>query len=122
MSRGSGARHSYTQETVLKAITGSGSIISTIAKRLGCGWMTARKYINKWEATRQAMIDEQETILDMAESKLYESIQGGNTQDAKWLLSTKGKARGFSERREYEHSGSVSGLVIVRARQADDED
>ena len=107
MSRGSGARHSYTQETVLKAITGSGSIISTIAKRLGCGWMTARKYINKWEATRQAMIDEQETILDMAESKLYESIQSGNTQDAKWLLSTKGKDRGFNEKHEIEHSGAV---------------
>ena len=117
-----GAPKTYKQADVLEAIKGSGAIVSTIAKRLGCKWITAKRYVEKWEATKQAYLDEQETILDMAESKLYESIQTGNTQDAKWLLSTKGKARGFSERREYEHSGSVSGLVIVRARQADDED
>ena len=97
----------YTPEDIIEAIKGSGSIISTIAKRLGCTWTTARTYINKWESTKQAFIDETETILDMAESKLYESIQSGNTQDAKWLLSTKGKDRGFNEKHEIEHSGAV---------------
>ena len=102
-----GAPKTYKQEDMLEAIKGSGAIVSTIAKRLGCKWITAKRYIEKWEATRQAFADEQETILDMAESKLYESIQGGNTQDAKWLLSTKGKDRGFNEKHEIEHSGAV---------------
>ena len=100
MSTGPGTRHKYTMETALEAIKGSGAIISTVAKRLGCGWMTARATIEKWDETKRAFSDEQETILDMAESKLYESIQNGNTQDAKWLLSTKGKNRGYSERKE----------------------
>lgn len=95
-----GAPKTYTTEDVLQAIKGSGAIVSTVAKRLSCQWITAKRYIDKWDETRRAFIDETETILDMAESKLYESIQGGNTQDAKWLLSTKGKNRGYSERKE----------------------
>ena len=96
----SGAVRRFTPELVIEAIKGSGAIMSTIARRLSCDWRTADKYCQKWEATRHALANETETILDMAESKLYESIQGGNTQDAKWLLSTKGKRRGFTERHE----------------------
>ena len=88
------------QADVLKAIKGSGAVMSTIAKRLGCAWYTARKYVNKWGATRQAYEDEEQMILDLAESKIYESINNGNTQDAKWLLAMKGKKRGFTERHE----------------------
>jgi len=93
------------QAQVLKAIKGSGAVMSTIAKRLDCAWYTARKYVNEWEATRQAYEDEEQMILDLAESKIYESINNGNTQDAKWLLATKGKKRGFTEKQEVEHTG-----------------
>ena len=95
------------QSQVLKAIKGSGAVISTIAKRLDCAWYTARKWVNHWDVTRQAYEDELETILDMAESAVYKSIQEGNTQDAKWLLSTKGKYRGFSEKHDINLSGNV---------------
>lgn len=88
------------QQDILTAINGSGAVMSTIAKRLGVSWNTAQKWCQKWDATKQALSDEENKILDLAESKLYESIQSGNTQDAKWLLSTKGKRRGFSERHE----------------------
>jgi hypothetical protein len=90
----------YSQDIILKAIKDSGGIVSTVARRLDCQWITAKTYINKWEATKRAMSDEEETVLDMAESAVYKSIKEGNTQDAKWLLSTKGKNRGFSERQE----------------------
>lgn len=95
------------QEDVLQAIQGSGGVMSTIAKRLDCAWNTARTWCNNWEETRQALDDECQKILDLAESKLYESISSGNTQDAKWLLSTKGKSRGYSSKHEIEHSGAV---------------
>lgn len=92
--------YNYSKEEVLEAIKGSGSIMTAVAKRLKCDWATARAYVRKWEETKQAWDNEGEHILDMAESKLYQSIQEGNTQDAKWLLATKGKRRGFSERHE----------------------
>jgi hypothetical protein len=107
-----GSSRDFPQDAVLQAIKGSGSIISTIAKRLNCDWITAKRYVNKWEITRKAYEAEEETVLDMAESKLYEGIQQGNTQDAKWLLSTKGKKRGFTERHEV--TGPDGGAIIIK--------
>jgi len=104
----------YDMQTVIDAISGSGAIMSTIAKRLNCGWATARSYVQRWEETRQAYEDEEQTILDMAESTLYQAIRNNDVQAAKWVLSTKGKARGFSEKYEFEHSGKDGGPIEVR--------
>ncbi len=108
------------QADVLKAIKGSGAVMSTIAKRLDCAWYTARKYVNEWEATRQAYEDEEQMILDLAESKIYESINNGNTQDAKWLLATKGKKRGFSERHEITGADGIPIEVSVTWGKSED--
>lgn len=88
----------YTEKKVLAAIKGSGGIITTIANRLGSDWHTAKKLSMQWDTTRTAYKDERETILDMSESSVLKSIKEGNTQDAKWLLSTLGKDRGFGDR------------------------
>jgi hypothetical protein len=98
----------FTKTKILKAIKGCGGIVSAVAKRLDCDWNTADKYIKMYDETKQAMLDEKETILDMAESAVYNSIKEGNTQDAKWVLSTIGKKRGFSEKMEISHSGEVT--------------
>jgi hypothetical protein len=98
----------YTVKTILKAIKGCGGIVSTVAKRLKCDWNTADKYIKMYDETKQAIQDEKETILDMAEGVLYESIKEKDVQSAKWLLSVMGKKRGFSEKLQLEHSGEVT--------------
>ena len=90
----------FPKKKLMKAIEGSGGVVSMVAKRLGCAWSTAEKYIHNWEDTAEAFRDECEQILDMAESQVYKSIQEGNSTDAKWLLATKGKGRGYSERTE----------------------
>ena len=113
-----GAPKKYTQQNVLEAIKGSGAIVSTVARRLGCEWITAKRYIEAWEDTAQAFKDEEETILDMAESKLYEAIQKDDIQAAKWLLSTKGKRRGYSERHEI--TGANSEPIRIEVVNADD--
>lgn len=97
-----------TNKTIIEAIKGSGGIISTIAKRLNVSWHTADKYTQRSDATKDALADERESVLDMAEGALYGSIKGGNTQDAKWLLATKGRKRGFNEKQEIEISGGIS--------------
>jgi len=100
------------QDIVLDAIKGSGAIMSTIARRLGVDWHTADKYCRKWEATKQALIDEEERTLDLAESTLLKSIESGDTQSAKWYLSTKGKKRGYSERHEITGAEGVAIKVV----------
>lgn len=90
----------YKTSVFEQAIPGSGGIISTIAKRVGCDWSTARKRIRESPKLTELYNNERETILDMAESTIFTSIRNGDTQDAKWLLSRLGKDRGYSERQE----------------------
>ena len=103
-----------TTDEIIEAIKGSGGIISTIAKRLNVSWHTADKYIKKSKQTKQAITNEREAILDMAEGALYGSIKEGNTQDAKWLLATKGRHRGYGESLEVKNSGTVEISLIKR--------
>ena len=49
-----------------------------------------------------------EGVLDMAESVVYKSAKDGNTQDAKWLLSKKGKDRGYGDSVDLQHSGRAT--------------
>jgi hypothetical protein len=98
----------YTQQQIIEAIKDSGSKISNIAKKLGCSWVTANAYVKKWAETKEAFESEEQKILDVCEATLYKSVQGGDTQAAKWILSTKGKKRGWGEKIELEHSGNVT--------------
>ncbi len=111
-----GSTKQYTKEIVLEAIKGSGAITQVIAGRLKCSWDTARKYINKWEETRIAYKNEEEIILDMCESAIYNSIKDGNTQDAKWMLVMRAKRRGYVEKYELEHTGDDRKLIVEIVR------
>lgn len=90
----------YKAQDFIKAIPGSGGIISTIARRVGCEWHTAKTWIDKSPRVRQVYDDEIESIIDLAESILIKSIKDGDSQDAKWFLARKGKTRGYVERQE----------------------
>ena len=103
----------YTVADFEPHIPGSGGIISTIAKRVGCNWITARIHIDNSPTLTRMYNDECESVLDMAESVLIKSIQGGDTQDAKWLLARKGKQRGYADKLETEVSGPDGGPVYV---------
>ncbi len=89
-----------SKKAIIEAIKDSGGIMSTIARRLGVTWHTADTWVKQYDETKQALQDEREAILDLAESTLFRNIKDGNSQDAKWLLSTMGKNRGYSERHE----------------------
>lgn len=93
----------FSTKKILKAIENSGGIISTIAKRLGCDWMTARRYIDAHIEAVQALKAEQEAMLDMAESNLLAQVQSGDFPAVKFYLMTKGKERGYT----YETSTAV---------------
>jgi len=90
----------YDENKVIEAIKGSAGITSTIANKLNCSWVTADNYVKKWESTKSAYSDEVEKVLDLCETTLYSSVKNGDVQSAKWILSTKGKKRGYSEKTE----------------------
>ena len=90
----------YKMEDVAEAIQGSGGVVSTVASHLGCTWHTARRCIDRWEHTRELAKDEEEAVIDMAESIVIGSINKGDVSMAKWMLATKGRRRGYGDKQE----------------------
>jgi len=88
----------FEPDKIINAIKGSGGIITTIAKKLGVSWNTAKSYIEEHESTLQAYNDEEEKILDIADEQLYKAIKKGDLSAVKWLQATKGKKRGYVEK------------------------
>jgi hypothetical protein len=101
------------EKQTLEAIKGSAGIISTIAKRLTVDWHTAESYIQKYPSALEAFAAEREGILDMAEATIFTAIKQGDTGSAKWILSTIGRKRGFTEKQEIGITGSDGGPVEI---------
>ena len=87
----------YKAQDFIDAIPGSGGIISTISRKLGCSWDTVKRAIDDYPTVKAAYDNESEKVLDMAESVLLKNIEGGDSADAKWYLSRKGKRRGYGD-------------------------
>ena len=65
----------YTAQQFIDAIPGTGGIITVIAKRVGCSWHTAKRYVDTYATVQQAHQDEQEAILDLAEARTIEEVE-----------------------------------------------
>jgi len=76
----------FTAKQFTDAIPGTGGIIAAIAKRVGCDWHTAKKYIDTLPTVRQAYEDECSNIDDLAESTVIKAIKDGDVGSAKWWL------------------------------------
>ena len=87
----------YKKADILKAIKGSGGTVLTVAQALKCDWHTAKKNIEKYEETREALDGEQETGLDKVEGKAYELAENGDGAMIRFILATKGRKRGYGE-------------------------
>lgn len=100
-----------SKQAVLKAIKGSHGIVSRVAEKLGRDWVTARKYIDRWEETQEALEAEQERITDVAESRLIKALDNGDQWAVKFWLTTMGRKRGFITKSEI--AGDINGKIEV---------
>ena len=115
----------YRAQQFIDAIPGSAGIISTIARRVGCDWHTAKKYIDKFATVKAAYDDECDANLDRAESLIITNIGFGlrdqkehkttvESADARWYLMMKGKQRGYVQKQEMDvTSGGEQIRVLV---------
>ena len=104
-------RSQYTAQQFIDAIPNSAGIISTIAKRVGCHWHTAKKYIHGMPTVLAAYEDECNKVLDLAETVILESLQQKDEQMAKWYLTMKGRDRGYAQTQRNEVTGVEGGPV-----------
>jgi len=106
------AAKEYTLEEVLAGVTNSYGIISRVADNMGCTWGTAKKYVDMYPEAVELFAQETERVLDLAESKVIKAINLDDVGTAKWLLSTKGKHRGYNS--AVEVTGKDGGAIEVK--------
>jgi DNA-binding MarR family transcriptional regulator len=91
--------YNFQKSEIKNAIDGSGGYISEIARRLGCDWHTADKYIKQFELMAELQIEDEKST-DRAEIKLMEAVEKGEIAAIIFRLKTKAKKRGYVERQE----------------------
>lgn len=96
------------KKNLLEALEQSLGIVTTACKIVGCARSTFYKYY-KDDQDFRASVDELENLtLDFVESKLHKQIENDNTTATIFYLKTKGKKRGYIERKEVEMTAEVS--------------
>lgn len=99
MARNKGGRPlKFTVEQVLAAIKDTGGIKSEVCQRLDCGRRTIYNYIDKFPEIKDAFGEEEDKVLDMAESALFSLIQNGDSTAIFYFLNNKGRSRGYGNR------------------------
>ena len=109
-----GKNNHYAAADFIEHIPGSGGIISTIAKRVGCAWHTAKKYCTEYATVAKVYQDECEGVTDLAESTVLKAIRDGDVSAAKWYLTMKAKDRGYAERKEITGADGQPQEMVLR--------
>jgi predicted transcriptional regulator len=101
-----------TKTNFKKAMDGSGGILAHIAKKLGVGRSAVTQYVQRHKDVQELLKEEEESINDLAESKLIQKINEGNTKMIKFRLVTKARNRGYIEKQEVEYTGEIRPTTI----------
>ena len=84
-------RNQFKASDFINAIPGTAGIIDSIAKKVGCDWHTAKKYIKEYSSIEEAYNDEVERVSDLAVTVVIKAIRDGDIPTAKWYLTKKRK-------------------------------
>lgn len=97
----------FTKDQVELAIRASRGNRYSTAQILNCDWATVNNYITRYPELQKAMDETREKMVDVVENALHNQIDLGNITGIIFFLKTQGKDRGYIERSEIEHSGSM---------------
>lgn len=105
---------------MIEALTKSLGIVTTACKQVNISRETHYRWMQEDTTYKTAVEDISDIALDFAESKLHGLIDKGDTSANIFYLKTKGKKRGYIEKSEIEHSGSIQNLpeVIIKTNNA----
>ncbi len=101
-------KREQTCQRIIQALRETKGLLTLAAHKAGVSYPTINRYAHDFPSVREAVLEAKESVLDFAESKLYENIKGGDNACIIFYLKTQGKARGYLERQEIEHSGYIS--------------
>lgn len=81
--------------------------IAAVARALGSTRQTVYDKIKKYPKLQATLKETRETMLDNAETTLYDEALNGNITALIFFLKTQGKSRGYTERTEVQHDGGL---------------
>jgi hypothetical protein len=90
----------YTAAQVAAALVSTKGLVYLAAKRLKCDVDTVYNYCKRYPSVQAARDAMRGQLVDLAEQKLWESIQSGEAWGITLCLKTLGKDRGYVERQE----------------------
>jgi hypothetical protein len=96
-ARGSTLIGGRSEDDVIEAIFQGMGIKTAIAKKLGCGRSTLDALIRSNPRISEAYTEALDHLLDAAEHKLVEQVLKGDMKAIRYLLDTKGRARGYGQ-------------------------
>lgn len=94
------------------AITGSGGVVSDIARKLGISRQACYKRLQRPDLA-ELLHQEREATLDRAQTALMRLIDEGDGPSIRFILSTLGKHRGFTTRSELAADVNGTGSVTI---------
>lgn len=96
-----------TAQRIIKALGESRGLLTMAARRAGVSYPTVKRYAAEFQSVKDAVQAAKESMADFTEGKLFKKISDGDTACIIFYLKTQCKARGYIEKQEIEHSGSI---------------
>jgi hypothetical protein len=102
----------YTAQQMIDALVATKGMKTLAAVRLGCAYNTVQSYIEKYPTVREAYETAHSKMGDAVELKLYDKAMNGDTTAMIFMLKTKFRERGYSER--FEMTGKGGGAIVYK--------
>jgi hypothetical protein len=102
---GNPRKREETARRIIAAVKETHGMLAAAAERSGIGYRTVCRYAAESPAVKEAVHVAKETMLDFAESKLFQAINKGQAWAIAFYLKTQGKQRGYIERQEFTGEG-----------------
>lgn len=87
--------------------------ITDACEAAGISRRTYYYWIEQDEEFAASIKEIDESLIDFAESKLFENIEGNKTNEILFYLKTKGKNRGYVERQEHQIDGGFPSKIQI---------
>jgi hypothetical protein len=120
----------YTENQIIKAMQGTGGIVSQILKNLTMltevdetySRQALHKRINESEKLKEAYIAEQERIGDLAETAFAKALQSEESWAVKEWFKYKGSTRGYIVKQQNEIAGDINVALVEFVKPNEDQD
>jgi hypothetical protein len=91
-------RNRYSTDQVVEALRTSRGLVSMAAQKLRCDVDTVQRYCRRYPEVEAAKRESRVSMLDLAESRLWDAIDRGEGWAIAFCLKTIGRSRGYGER------------------------